>query len=169
MTEFNLVGSKITADGDCRRENERRVLLGRRAGTSLWCRWRLWCPTLCGPMGCSPRAPLSMGFSGQEYWSRLPFPSPGDLHDPGIELRPAAFQADSLPSEPPGKLNDKSRQCVKKQRHHFANKGPYSQSYGFSSSHVWMWELDPIEGWALKNWCFQSAVYSPVFSKLSLI
>ena len=36
---------------------------------------------------------------------------------------------------------DKPRQCIKNQRHHFANKGPYSQSYGFSSSHVWMWEL----------------------------
>ena len=40
------------------------------------------------------------------------------------------------------------------QRHHFADKGLYSQNYGFSSSHVWMWELDHKEGWALKNWCF---------------
>ena len=44
------------------------------------------------------------------------------------------------------------RQHIKKQRHHFADKGPYSQSYGFSSSHVQMW--DHKEGWALKNWCF---------------
>ena len=43
------------------------------------------------------------------------------------------------------------RQCIKKQRHHFANKGPYSQSYGFSSSHVRMWELDHKESWVLKN------------------
>ena len=49
---------------------------------------------------------------------------------------------------------DKPRQHNKKQRHHFANKGPSSQSYGFSSSHVWMWELDHKEGWAPKNWCF---------------
>ena len=42
----------------------------------------------------------------------------------------------------------KSRQCIKKQRHHFANKVLSSQSYGFSSSHVWMWELDYKEGWA---------------------
>ena len=48
----------------------------------------------------------------------------------------------------------KLKQCFKKQRHHFANKGPYSQSYGFSSSHVWMWELNHKEGWTLKNWCF---------------
>ena len=43
---------------------------------------------------------------------------------------------------------------IKKQRHYFANKGPSSQSYGFSSSHVWMWELDHKESWAQKNWCF---------------
>ena len=47
----------------------------------------------------------------------------------------------------------KPRQHIKKQRHHFANKGPCSQSYGFSSSHVWIWELDYKESWALKNWC----------------
>ena len=45
-------------------------------------------------------------------------------------------------------------QHIKKQRHYFANKGPSSQSYGFSSSHVWMWELDYKESWTLKNWCF---------------
>ena len=48
-------------------------------------------------------APLSMGFSRQEDWSGLPFPSPGDLPDPGTEPRSPALQADSLPSEPPGK------------------------------------------------------------------
>ena len=49
------------------------------------------------------QAPLSMGFPRQEYWSGLPFPSPGDLPDPGIELRSPALLADSLLSEPPGK------------------------------------------------------------------
>ena len=49
---------------------------------------------------------------------------------------------------------DKPRQCIKKQRHHFADKGLYSQSYGFSSFFSQMWELDHKEGWALKNWCF---------------
>ena len=48
---------------------------------------------------------------------------------------------------------DQPRQHIKKQRH-FANKGPYSQSYGSSSTHVWMWELDHRESWSLKNWCF---------------
>ena len=47
---------------------------------------------------------------------------------------------------------------MKKQRHHFADKGPYSESYGFSSSHVWMWELDHKQGWVLKNWCFWTVV-----------
>ena len=46
------------------------------------------------------------------------------------------------------------RQHTKKQRHYFPNKGPSSQGYGFSSSHVWMWELDYKESWTLKNWCF---------------
>ena len=49
----------------------------------------------------------------------------------------------------------KPRQCIKKQRYHFADKGPYSQSYCFSSSHVEMWELDHKEDWAPKNWCFR--------------
>ena len=46
------------------------------------------------------------------------------------------------------------RQHIKKQRHYFGNKGSYSQNYGFSSSQVWMWELDRKEGWVPKNWCF---------------
>ena len=50
------------------------------------------------------------------------------------------------------------RQNIKKQRHYFANKGPCSQSYGFSNSHVWMWELDHKEGWVSKNWCFWTVV-----------
>ena len=53
---------------------------------------------------------------------------------------------------------DQPRQHIKKQRHYFANKGPSSQGYGFSSGHVWMWELDYKEGWALKNWCFWAVV-----------
>ena len=51
-----------------------------------------------------------------------------------------------------------TRQHIKKQRHYFANKGPSSQSHDFSSSHVWMWELDYKESWALKNWCFWTVV-----------
>ena len=56
------------------------------------------------------------------------------------------------------KSYDQPRQHIKKQRHYFANKGPSIQSCGFSSSHVWMWELDYIESWAPKNWCFWTVV-----------
>ena len=51
-----------------------------------------------------------------------------------------------------------SRQHIKKQRYYSASKGPSSQGYGFSSSHVWMWELDYKESWAPKNWCFWTVV-----------
>ena len=68
------------------------------------------------------------------------------------------------------KSSDKPWQHIKKQRHHFANKGQCSESYGFPSRHVWMWGLDHKEGWALKNWCFQNVVLkkmleSPLDSK----
>ena len=53
---------------------------------------------------------------------------------------------------------EKPRQCLKKQRHHFADQGPSSQSYGFSSSHVWMWELGHKEVSTPKNGCFRIAV-----------
>ena len=51
-----------------------------------------------------------------------------------------------------------TRQHIKKQRYYFANKGLSSQSYGFSSGHVWMWELDCEESWAPKVWCFWTVV-----------
>ena len=53
---------------------------------------------------------------------------------------------------------DQPRQHIKKQRHYFTNKGLSSQNYGFSSSHVWMWELDHKESWVLKNWCIWTVV-----------
>ena len=53
---------------------------------------------------------------------------------------------------------DQPRQHIKKQKHYFANKGPSSQSYGFSTSRVWMWELDYKESWVPKNWCFWTVV-----------
>ena len=65
---------------------------------------------------------------------------------------------------------DQPRQHIKKQRCYFVNKGPSSQGYGSSSSHVWMWELDYKESWALKNWCFwtvmsEKALESPLDCK----
>ena len=60
-----------------------------------------------------------------------------------------------LSFSPRKKSYDQPRQCIKKQRYHFADKGPYSQSCGFSSIHVQMWdELDHKEGWVSKNWLF---------------
>ena len=52
---------------------------------------------------------------------------------------------------------------IKRQRHYFANKGPSSQGYGFSSTHVWMWELDYKGSWPLKNWCFWTVVLEKTF------
>ena len=61
------------------------------------------------------------------------------------------------------KSYDKPRQHIKKQRHYFANKGPSSQSCGFSSSHVWMWELNHKESWEQKNCCFWTVVLEKTF------
>ena len=62
-----------------------------------------WVRFFVTPWTVAHQAPLSMGFSRQEYWSGLPFPPPGDLPSPGIKPQSPALQADPLPSEPPGK------------------------------------------------------------------
>ena len=64
------------------------------------------------------------------------------------------------------KSYDQSRQHVKKQRHYFADKGLSSESYGFSSSLVWMWDMDHKESWAPKNWCFWTVVLKSLESPL---
>ena len=90
-------------------------------------------------------------FRASERYAALPTPW---FQRSGFQMR---YNISVKPT-PWEKSYDKPRQYIKKQRHYFANKGPYSQSYGFSNSHVWMWELDHKEGWALKNWCFWTAV-----------
>ena len=70
------------------------------------------------------------------------------------------------------KTYDQTRQHIKKQRHYFANKGLSSQSFGFSSSHVWMWKLVYKESWMLNNWCFwivvlEKTLESPLDNKES--
>ena len=60
------------------------------------------------------------------------------------------------------KSYDKHKEHIKKQRHYFGNKSPSSQSYGFSNSHVWMWELDHKEDWMPKNWCFWTVVLEKI-------
>ena len=57
---------------------------------------------------------------------------------------------------------DQPRQHIKKQKHYLVNKGQSSQGYGFSSGHVWMWELDYKENWAQKNWCFWTMVLEKI-------
>ena len=66
------------------------------------------------------------------------------------------------------KIYDQPRQHIRKQRHYFANKGPPSPGYGFSSGHVWMWELDYKESWAPKNWCFWTVVLAVSYTHLTL-
>ena len=84
-----------------------------------------------------------------------------------LQIATAAMKLkDACPLEERGK----PRQHIKKQRHHFANRGPSSQSYGFSSSHIWMWYLEHRESWAPKNWCLwtvvlEKALKSPLVSK----
>ena len=70
----------------------------------------------------------------------------------------AAMKLKNACSFPWKETYDKPRQRIKKQRYHFADKGLYSQRYGFSSSHVQIWELDHKTDWVLKNWCFQTVV-----------
>ena len=65
------------------------------------------------------------------------------------------------------KSYDQPRQHIKKQRHYFGNRGLSSQIYGFSSSHVWMWELDYKESWAPKNWCLGIVVLEKTLESLS--
>ena len=89
------------------------------------------------PWSAAYQAPPSMGFSRQEYWSGVPLPSPHD------------------------QLND-----TKKQRHYFANKGPSSQSYGFSSSHVWIWELDHKESRAEESMLLNCGIEKTLGSPL---
>ena len=116
MANFILGSSKITAYGECSSEIEKKKKVKSLSRVQLFA--TLWT--------IAHQSPPSMGFSSQEYWNGLPFPSSGDLPDQGIEPRSPTLQAEALNSEPPGKTL----------------KGPckvlYSQSYEFSSSHIWM-------------------------------
>ena len=107
VTDFIFLGAKITTDSDWSHKIKRYLLLGRKVMTNLnsilksrdnFCQQKVHIVE-----AMSHQAPLSMIFSRQGYWSGLPFPSPGDIPNPGIELGSPALQADSLPSEPPSK------------------------------------------------------------------
>ena len=148
-------GSKIAADGDCSHEINRHLFLGRKSMTNLdsilksrditlptkvhLVKWK-WSHSdvrlFATPWTIACQVPPSMEFSRQEYWSGLPFPSP-DLPDQGLNL--------GLPH---------GRQTL----YHLSHQLSPSQSYGFSSSHIWMWGLNHKESWVLKNWCFWTVV-----------
>ena len=133
------------------------------------------CPTLCDPIDSSPPGSSIPGILQARTleWVAISF-SKACMHAKLLQSRPTLCNPmDSTPPDSsvrgilPARIldwvaisfsNDKLRQHIKKQRHYFANKGPSSQSYGFSSSHVGMWELDHKEGWVLKNWCFWTVV-----------
>ena len=86
-----------------------------------------------------------------KHWQTLFSWAPKSLHMVAKVMK--------LKTLPPWKKSwDQPRQHIKKQRHYFASKGPSSQSYGFSISHVWMWELDHEESCAPNNWCFWTVV-----------
>ena len=90
------------------------------------------CPTLCNPWTVTHQAPPSMEFFRQEDWSGLPFPSPGDRPDPGIEPRSPALGADALTSEPPGKALEAKASANQTHKHIGKN---------FEASFA---ELDPV-------------------------
>ena len=119
VTDFIFLGSKITVDGDCSHEIKRCLLLRRKAMTNIdsilksrditlptkVCLVKVKVKSLShvqlfgNPWTVAYQAPPSMGFSRQEYWSGLPFPSTGDLPDTGIKPRSPGSQVDSLPTE----------------------------------------------------------------------
>ena len=91
-----------------------------------------------------------------KQWQTLYFGAPKSLQ----MVIPAMKLKDTYPWK---KSYDQPRQHIQKQRHYFANKGPSSQGYGFSSGHVWMWELECEESWLLKNWCFWTVCWRRLF------
>ena len=120
-------------------------------------------------MDCSLQAPRSMGFSRREYWSGLLFPSPGESSQPRDWTQVSCIVGFTIWATK--EAHEQPRQHIRKQRHHFAHKGPSSQNYGFSPSHIQRWESDHKEGWVPKNWCFWTVVLektleSPLDSKI---
>ena len=78
----------------------------------------------------------------------------------------ASASASVLPMNIQDWFSDKPREHIKNHSHHCVDTGPYSQTYSFSSSHIQMWELGPKEGWAPKNWCFQTVVLEKTLESL---
>ena len=143
VTDFIFLDSKITADGDCNHEFERRLFLGRIAMTNLvkWSEVAQSCLTLCNPMDCSLPGSSVHGI----FQARI------------LEWVVISFSRGS--SRP----RDRTRvPLIVGRRFTLCSILKGSQGYGFSSSHVWMWELDHRESWALKNWCFWTMVLEKI-------
>ena len=152
VADFILLGSKITADGDCSHEIKRHLLLGRKVMTNLeWLHFH-----------------FSLSFTGEGNGNPLQCSCLENPRDGGAWWAAVYGVAQSWTRLK--WLSSSIRQHIKKQRNYFVNKGLPSQGYGFSSSHLWMWELGHNEGWVLRNWCFQIVVLektleSPLDSK----
>ena len=129
VTDFLFLGSKITAGGDCSHEIKKRLLLGRKVMTNLD---SIFLEGNGNPLQCSC---LQNPRDRKALWASI------------YEVAQSWTRLKQLSSS-------SSRQHIKNQRHYFATEGPSSQSYGFSSSHGCMWQLDYKESWAPKNWCF---------------
>ena len=113
------------------------------SGVYLLWPWHFW--RILGRCFCS------VCVLGAQSW--LPLCDPMDCSQPGSSVH-GIFQARVLEWVAIAFSDKQPRHHIKKRRHYFVNKGPSSQGYGFSSSHVWMWELDYKESWAPKNWWF---------------
>ena len=155
VADFILGGSRITADGDCSQEIKRCLLLGRKAiinlllllllslfvvSNSVWPHRQQ--PTRLPSPWDSPGKNTGVGC--HFLLQRMKVKSESDvtqlcltLSDP-MDCSPPVFSIHGIFQARVNQL----RQHIKKQRHYFANKGPSSRGYGFSSSHVWMWDLD---------------------------
>ena len=108
----------------------------------------------------SEKACLKLNIQKTKIMASCPITSrqiDGEITKTGTDFLPRALKSLQMVTTTK-KSYDQPRQYIKEQRHHFANKDLSSQSYGFSSSHVWMWELNHKESWVLKNWCFWTVV-----------
>ena len=174
VTDFIFLVSKITADCDCSLEMKRRLLLGRKVITNLEgilkSRGLSRVKQLTGP-GWMHETSARTWCSGRT-WREWVGREVGGGIGLGKTCEPKTFSFQCTTKFTTNNNNNKKTDTKKKkkQRHYFINKRLSSQGYGFSSSHVWMWELDCKESWVLKNWCFWSVVLektleSPLDSK----
>ena len=146
--------SKITVDGDCSHEIKRCLLLRRKAMTNLV---KLLSRVLLfvTPWTVANQISVHGIFQARILeWVAISFSRVSSQRRDRTWVSCIVGRRITVGATREGQ----SRQHIKKQRHYFSNKGPSSQSYGFSSSHVWMWEVDYKESWAPKNWCFWTAV-----------